>query len=122
LISSQRSLAGLRHHAIKTKKGHSMTKIELILPDFWAAALFNDDTSGFEYDDEMAFHAFCDWAVKKYGTSEPVHMTDDSDFMTYHDAKQFGVLACNASTYTFLADRGNPKTSANVTLAHTMQN
>ena len=99
-----------------------MTKIELILPDFWAAALFNDDTSCFEYDDEMAFQEFCRWALKNYGTSEPVDMEEEGHFMTYHDAQQFGVLACNVHRYTFIVNNGNPKTSANVTLAHTMQN
>ena len=29
-----------------------MKEVTLHLPDFWATALFNDDTSGFEYEDE----------------------------------------------------------------------
>jgi len=98
-----------------------METITLELPDFWASALFNDDTSGFEYEDEMQFHAFCDWSVKTYGTSEPVDMEDEPHFSKYHDATQFGVLACNIHRYTFIINSGNPTTSANVTLAHTMQ-
>ncbi len=77
-----------------------METITLELPDHWATALFYDDTSGFEYEDDTQFQAFCDWAVKNYGTSEPVDKEEEGHFATYHDAKRFGVLACNVSTYT----------------------
>ena len=97
-----------------------METITLELPDFWATALFYDDTSGFEYKDEKAFHDFCHWAVINYGTSEPVEMDDEPHFSKFHDATQFGVLACNIHRYTFIVNNGNPKTSANVTLAHTL--
>jgi len=73
-----------------------METITLELPDHWATALFYDDTS------------------------EPVDK-EEGHFATYHDARQFGVLACNVSTYTFLVGSGNPKTSAMTTLAHTMK-
>ena len=98
-----------------------METITLELPDHWATALFYDDTSGFEYEDEMQFQEFCQWALENYGTSEPVEMEEEGHFMTYHDAKQFGVLACNVHRYTFIVNNGNPKTSAMVTLAHTME-
>jgi hypothetical protein len=98
-----------------------METITLELPDFWSTALFYDDTSGFEYEDEKPFQEFCEWAVKNYGTSEPVDMDDEPHFMKHHDAKQFGVLACNAHRYTFIVNSGNPKTSAMTTLAHTIK-
>jgi|TARA_R100000081_G_scaffold16563_1_gene6831 superoxide dismutase len=98
-----------------------MKTITLRLPDFWATALFNDDTSGFEYEDEKPFQEFCEWMVKNYGTSEPVAMLEDPHFMKYHDASQFGVLACDVHEYTFYENYGNPKTSAMTTLAHTMK-
>ena len=101
-----------------------MKTITLELPDFWANALFNDDTictGGFEYEDEKAFHDFCHWAVETYGTSEPVDMEEEPHFSKYHDATRFGVLACNIHRYTFIVGNGNPTTSANVTLAHTME-
>ena len=53
-----------------------METITLELPDFWATALFYDDTSGFEYEDEKPFQEFCQWAVKNYGTSEPVEVDE----------------------------------------------
>lgn len=98
-----------------------MKTITLELPDFWATALFYDDTSGFEYEDEKPFQDFCQWALKNYGTSEPVDMDEEPHFMRYHDAERFGVLACNVHRYTFIVNNGNPKTSAMVTLAHTME-
>ena len=98
-----------------------MKTITLNLPNFWATALFNDDTSGLEYEDEKPFQEFCEWMVKNYGTSEPVSMLEDPHFMRYHDASQFGVLACDVHEYTFYENYGNPKTSAMTTLAHTMK-
>ena len=32
----------------------------------------------------------------------PVDVTDEPGFMTYHDARLYGVLACDCSTYTFI--------------------
>ena len=98
-----------------------METIALDLPDHWASALFYDDTSGFEYEDDTQVQAFCEWAGKNYGTSEPVDMEGEGNFATYHDAKQFGVLACNVNQYTFIVNNGNPNTSAMTTLAHTMK-
>ena len=98
-----------------------METITLNLPDFWATALFYDDVSGFEYEDEKPFQDFCLWMQKHYGTSEPVAMLEDPHFMKYHDATQFGVLACDVHEYTFIVNNGNPKTSANITLAHTIE-
>lgn len=98
-----------------------METITLNLPDFWATALFYDDVSGFEYEDEKPFQDFCLWMQKHYGTSEPVDMDEEPSFSKYHDATQFGVLACNVHKYTFIVNNGNPKTSANITLAHTIE-
>ena len=99
-----------------------METVTLHLPDFWATALFYDDTSGFDgSEDEKPFHDFCDYMVRSYGTSEPVDIDEEPSFMKYHDAERFGVLACNVHRYTFIINNGNPNTSANVTLAHTMK-
>lgn len=98
-----------------------METITLELPDFWALALFYDDTSEFGYEDEKPFQDFCQWALKNYGTSEPVEADNQGHFSKFHDATQFGVLACNCHYYTFIVNNGNPKTSAMVTLAHTME-
>ena len=100
-----------------------MNTFDYELPDFWATALFYDDTSSFEtYEEEKSFQEFCAYMLKEHGTSEPVACSEGSSFTKYHDATSFGVLACNTLTYTFIDNNGNPNTSANVTLAHTMEN
>ena len=97
-----------------------METVTYELPNFWATALFYDDTSGFEYEDEKPFQEFCEYMVKEYGTSEPVDMEEEGHFSKFHDAHRFGVLACDVHKYTFIVNNGNPTTSANVTLAHTI--
>jgi len=97
-----------------------METVTYELPNFWATALFYDDTSSFEYEDEKPFQEFCEYMVKEYGTSEPVDMEEEGHFSKFHDAHRFGVLACDVHKYTFIVNNGNPTTSANVTLAHTI--
>ena len=65
----------------------------------------DDDTSSFEYEDEKSFQDFCMWCLKKYGTSEPVDMDEEPHFSKFHDATQFGVLACDVHEYTFVNKR-----------------
>ena len=73
------------------------------LPDFWASALINGDTSGMNDDDEKSLDAFADWMVKEYGSCWCLTVANDEggDFRTYHDANRFGVLACNVLEYSF---------------------
>lgn len=82
-----------------------METITLELPDFWATALFYGDTSGFEDEDKIQFQKFCNWALKNYGTAEPIDVEQEGGFTTYHDARQFGVLACNVHQYTFIINK-----------------
>ena len=98
-----------------------MEIITFELPNFWATALFYDDTSSFEYEDEKPFHDFCEYMAKEYGTSEPVDMDEEGHFSKFHDASRFGVLACVVHKYTLFKNNGNPTTSANITLAHTIE-
>ena len=74
------------------------------LPAHWASALINDDTSGMDYRDEKPFHDFCRFMIREHGNSWPLEewtCTDEAQFMTYHDARRFGVLACDVLDYTF---------------------
>jgi len=98
-----------------------MTTVTYNLPAFWATALFYDDTSAFEsYEDDKQFQDFCAYMLKEHGSSEPVDCSEERGFMKYHDATRFGVLACDVLEFTFIEGRGNPVTSAMVTLSHTM--
>lgn len=73
------------------------------LPTHWAVALINDDTGGLDDDDQAALDAFVSDMVARHGQCHCVDVTgdDDGNFMTHHDARVYGVLACDVSTYTF---------------------
>ena len=71
------------------------------LPAYWATALINDDTSGFEYEDEKPFQAFCAYMLSAHGNNWPLDCSEDAQFMTHHDARRFGVLACDVLNFTF---------------------
>lgn len=80
-----------------------METIELTLPRHWACALINGDESGLEDDDANALNRFTDWMVDEYGACWCVSVDDEEcgDFRRYHDATDFGVLACDVATFTF---------------------
>lgn len=75
---------------------------EFHLPDFWACALINGDTGDLEDEEIAAIDRFTDSLVKEYGHCTCLSCeNDEGHFRTYHDAKPFGVLACNVIAYTF---------------------
>tara|TARA_R110001606_G_scaffold5622_2_gene25716 strand:- start:71 stop:328 length:258 start_codon:yes stop_codon:yes gene_type:complete len=75
--------------------------IAMQLPNHWLTALFNDDLSGFTDDDESEFIKFSKAMCREYFSW---FATDckDAGFMTYHDARPHGVLACDCSDVQFV--------------------
>lgn len=71
------------------------------LPVHWAAALINDDTSGFEPEEEEALNRFIDWIVLEYGQAWCVSVGDDIYFSNIHDATSFGIGSCDCSVFSF---------------------
>ena len=76
-----------------------------VLPDFWAAAIVNGDETGMDDDDSRAFNAW----IKEFQEDNGVIFTanvfsDEAQFVTYHHAKPFGVLACNCHQYAFVTE------------------
>ena len=71
------------------------------LPDFWASALINADTSGLSDEEEQALNAFEKFMLEEYGQCWAVDCTDDPHFVKFHDAARFGVLACDVLQFTF---------------------
>ena len=79
-----------------------MQTIEMDLPSHWACALINGDESGIDDDEQASLDAFTDYMVKQYGRCDCLDVNcEGEDFMRYHDAADFGVLACNTSKFTF---------------------
>lgn len=71
------------------------------LPAHWASALINGDESGLEPEDCEALEAFTADMVAEYGQCLAIDVSEDPSFTAYHDAKPYGVLACETLTFTF---------------------
>ena len=76
------------------------------LPAYWASALFNGDLSGLEESDEEALMSL----IAGEQLPDPIGIVGDdkeygpeSFFCTYHDARPYGVLACDCLEYIFPA-------------------
>ena len=85
----------------------------LFLPDFWGSALVNGDYSGLEKEDMKELNLFMeywkddlDFGLIDVPSDENACI--ESHFMTYHDAKQFGVLACDCWEYKILIKPNSP--------------
>lgn len=70
------------------------------LPVHWASALINGDDSLDESETE-AFDAFCNWMEEEYGQCWCLDVDEDTSFTQWHDARDFGVLACEVSRFAF---------------------
>jgi hypothetical protein len=79
-----------------------MNTVEMTLPVDWLAALFNSDLSSYDDEDLAQLEEFTQYTLENYGNAIPIDYDIDSeDFTAWHDARQFGVLACNTCTVTF---------------------
>ena len=76
--------------------------VEITLPVDWLAALFNSDVSSYDDEDLAQLEEFTHYMLKNYGNAIPIDCDLGTEhFTAWHDATQFGVLACNACTVTF---------------------
>jgi len=85
----------------------------LFLPDFWGSSLVNNDYSGLELEDESKLNLFIehwqddlDFSVIDVPSDENACI--EGHFMTFHDAKNFGVLACDCWEYKILIKPNSP--------------
>jgi len=67
-------------------------------PSYWASYFINGDSSGMEDSEIAAADQFAKWLGGSIVDCE------DAGFMSWHDARQFGVLAADCSTYTALIE------------------
>ena len=74
------------------------------LPSDWASYLMNGDPSGFALSDDGgdAEIQLIDDVLADIGLGGPVSCSDESEFLKYHDAQPWGVLAADCLTFTFL--------------------
>ena len=82
-----------------------MTKIQfhnLCLPDHWACPLIYGDCSGLTDQDEKELNNFVEyWKNDLDFSTANISSNQESQFTTYHDAHDFGVLACGCFIYSF---------------------
>ena len=72
-----------------------------VLPTHWASALINGDTSGLEPEDERHIEAFIAYMLDKHKQCWCIDVSEESEFTTWHDAREFGALAGDCSVFTF---------------------
>lgn len=71
----------------------------LTLPEHWAPALVNADTTGLDDQDEAALDAF----MADHPNLYCVGVDDGPQFCRRHDATPYGVLACQCCLFAFLS-------------------
>lgn len=71
------------------------------LPAHWASALINGDLSGYDSDDLEAIRLFTADMVATYGSCRCLDMGEDHWLTQWHDARSFGVLACDTASFAF---------------------
>ena len=74
--------------------------LTLSIPAHWLPAIFNDDTTHLDDAEERAFARWATDMVREFGPCSFELYGDGCDapepyFARYHDAAEYGVLACN---------------------------
>ena len=80
-----------------------MKTVTYTLPAHWIYPLeYGPDSYGDMSDSEITeFEQFCNDVVKDLGQCFPVSHVEESSFCRYHDASNYGVLACDCVEVTF---------------------
>ena len=78
-------------------------QIDYILPAHWAPIICNSDFTGITDEEEEQYHAFIDgeFGDSLFSTATLASPVDDAEFVIYHDARPYGVLACDCLHYSF---------------------
>ena len=71
------------------------------VPEFWLSALINSDESHMSDEDSAALDKWLTWHLRQYSTMFALCDYEDIGFMTYHDARCAGVLACDCVRLAF---------------------
>jgi hypothetical protein len=69
--------------------------LTLALPAHWLPALVNDDTTGLDDAEASAFSRWLYDTTIEFGYPVVGDISDESHFARYHDAAEYGVLACD---------------------------
>ena len=78
-----------------------MKTTSYLLPEHWACALINGDESGLDDCEQEALDSFVAYMVEKHGACHCVDVGEHCGFVKYHDAQEYGVLACDVANFIF---------------------
>jgi len=68
--------------------------LTLALPAHWLPAIVNDDTTGLDDTETAAFSRWLYDTTIEFGYPYVSDVASDAHFARYHDAAEYGVLAC----------------------------
>jgi hypothetical protein len=69
--------------------------LTLTLPAHWLPALANDDTTGLDDAEAAAFSRWLYDTAIEFGYPLVGDVSESAHFARYHDAAEYGVLACD---------------------------
>ena len=99
---SEKQLEEMHEQECTLVRIEEVNTIEMTLPVHWLSALINSDETGYEDDELKRMELFTQHMLKNYGNAIPLaYDLESENFTPYHDARVFGVLACNVCTVTF---------------------
>lgn len=77
-----------------------MKTVTFKLPAYWAAAIFNDDTTYLSDAESEKLDSVLEALQGEYEMFDVIDVSEDVEFSKYHDASAYGVLACDVCEYT----------------------
>jgi hypothetical protein len=84
-----------RHGITKETNIMTFETITLSLPAHWLPAIVNDDPTGLDDAEHAALRRWTRDTVRELGAFHVGTVNNDTYFARYHDAAEYGVLACD---------------------------
>ena len=77
-------------------------KLTLAVPSHWLCPIAYGDTTALDDAETTAFARWIDDMTREFGPIMLGNVSDDPYFARYHDAAEYGVLACDCVDVTFM--------------------
>jgi hypothetical protein len=76
--------------------------LTLAVPAHWLCPIAYGDTTGLDDAEDRAFNRWLADIVREFGPITVGDVSDEPHFARYHDAAEYGVLACDCLDVTFM--------------------
>ena len=80
-------------------------KLTLAVPAHWICPIAYGDTTGLDDKEDTAFNKWIDDMYREFGPITLGEVSETTHFARYHDAAEYGVLACDCHDVTFVFNR-----------------